>query len=87
MVKKRDVWIHSSLYGDLSSGSRDSLYRAISYIQRCGGPSISGSHDDLSDLCANRARYLNWMMRRQDADRIIREYEEFRKRWSPFYID
>jgi hypothetical protein len=87
MVKKRDVWRQSSLYGDLSSESHDSLYRAMSYILRCGGPSITGSHDDLPGLCANRAMYLNWLMRRQDADRIIGEYEEFKKRWSPVYMD
>jgi hypothetical protein len=87
MVKKRDAWKHSSLYGDLSSESHDSLYRAVSYIQRCGGPTFIGSSDDMADLRSNRMRYLEWLSRRPDADKIIGEYEEFRRRWSPIYED
>lgn len=87
MAKKSDAWKHSSLYGDLSSDSHDSLYRAISYIQRRGGPDLMGSSDDMTDLRSNRMRYLEWLSGRRDADKIIEEYEEFRRRWSPLYPD
>jgi hypothetical protein len=32
-------------------------------------------------------RYLEWLSGRRDADKIIEEYEEFRRRWSPLYPD
>jgi hypothetical protein len=87
MAKKKDALKDSSLYGDLSSESHDSLYRAMSYIRRYGGPALIGSSDDMADLRSNRMRYLEWLSRRRDADKIIGEYEEFRRRWSPIYED
>lgn len=86
-VSDADEYSNSSLYLDLTADSRDAMYRAMSYIQRCGGPSIVGSADDLLDLRVNRARHLDWLSGRQGVARIIGEYEEFRKRWSPVYTD
>ena len=77
----------SSLYEDLRANSQDAMYRAMSYITRCGGPSIVGSPDDVANLVASRGPIIAWLLERQDKDKIVEEYAEYRRRWSPIFPD
>lgn len=80
--------IHSSsLYKDLNTDLRDSMYCAMTYLKRCGGPSIIGPLDDLANLWANRLLMLEWMIEQQDKDKIVREYPKYKKLWSPVFLD
>ncbi len=77
----------SHLYQDLHSDSRDLMYRAMTYITRCGGPTIIGPPDELANLLASREPMLEWLLGRPEKDRIIEEYAEYLERWSPVFID
>ena len=77
----------SRLYQDLHSDSRDLMYRAMTYITRCGGPTIIGAPDEFADLLAVRAPMLEWLLGRAERDRILEEYAEYLERWSPVFID
>jgi hypothetical protein len=78
---------HSNLYKNLTVGSHDTMYCAMTYITRCGGPSIVGHPDDLANLLASRKLMIEWLIGRQDKDKIIEEYTRFQKRWSPVFDD
>jgi len=77
----------SRLYQDLHADSRDLMYRAMTYITRCGGPTIIGPPDDLANLLASRAPMLEWLLGRSDRDKVLEEYAEYLERWSPVFID
>lgn len=80
--------VHDSvLYRDLTCDSRDSMYRAMTYIGRCGGPSIIGHPDDLANLLASRGLMVEWLLKQQDKDKIVEEYVNYHKRWSPVFLD
>jgi len=80
--------VHDSvLYRDLTWDSRDSMYRAMTYIARCGGPSIIGPPDDLANLLASRGLMVEWLLRQQDKDKIVEEYVKYHKQWSPVFLD
>jgi hypothetical protein len=76
-----------SLHTDLTSGSRDSLYRAVSYVQQCGGPSLFGPADNLANLMKAGQKALQWLSERQDEDSLVDEYKGFLRRWSPIFLD
>lgn len=73
------------LYEELQAQSHDAMYRAMSYLTRCGGPSIKGSPDDVANLIASRRPMLAWLGQRHDKDKIVEGYAEFRRTWSPIY--
>jgi hypothetical protein len=77
----------SSLYKDLNADLRDSMYCAMTYLKRCGGPPIIGPLDDLANLRANRQLMLEWLIEQQDKDKIVREYAKYKKLWSPVFLD
>jgi hypothetical protein len=77
----------SELYRDLMTDARDSLYRAMTYLYRYGGPSIEGPSDQLANLQANRAKMISWLESQKDRKWIAVEYIEFKQRWSPIFPD
>jgi hypothetical protein len=78
---------NSNLYKDLISDLRDAMYCAMTYITRCGGPSIAGPADDLVNLQANRETMLEWLLAQRGKDKIVEEYAEYKERWSPVFMD
>jgi len=88
MDQNRNVRVRESLlYADLHTDSRDVLYCAMTYITRRGGPSIIGPSDDLANLQANRGTVVKWLLEQQDQDEIVEDYIEYKKRWSPIFMD
>ena len=84
----RNMSVYDSLlYKDITADSRDSIYRAMIYIGRCGGPQMIGSSTDLTNLIANREPLLEWLLEQQENEKILEEYEEYRKRWGPMFMD
>ena len=77
----------SRLYQDLHADSRDCMYRAITYIARCGGPTILGSPDERENLLASRGPILEWLLGRPDQNTILEAYAEYLERWSPVFPD
>lgn len=77
----------SRLYEDLHADSHDLMYCAMTYIARCGGPTIIGSPDDLGNLLASRGPMLEWLLGRPDRDKILEGYGEYLERWSPVFND
>lgn len=77
----------TELYHDLITDARDPLYRAISYLQRRGGPSIEGPSDRLAPLQANRSRALVWLEAQKDREMIAAEYIDFKRNWSPIFLE
>ena len=75
------------LLEELQSNSHDAMYRAMSYIRRCGGPSITGSPDDVANLIASRTTILAWLAERHDKEKITDGYSSFKSIWSPVYSD
>lgn len=82
-----DQYTGSRLERDLAAGSRDALYRAMSYAVRHGGPPIAGAADDRANLEAQRAGVLSWLRAQADPATLVREYEEYCERWSPAFKD
>ncbi len=77
----------SRLYQDLHADSRDLMYCAMTYISRCGGPTIFGSPDERPNLVASRGPMLAWLLERPDKDEILEGYGEYLERWSPVFSD
>jgi len=80
--------IHASrLYQDLHADSRDCMYRAMTYIARCGGPTILGSPDERKNLLASRVPMREWLFGRPDIEKVLEAYAEYLARWSPVFPD
>lgn len=75
----------TELYHDLMTDAHDPLYRAISYLQRRGGPLIEGPSDRLAPLQANRSKMLAWLEAQKERERIAAEYIDFKRNWSPIF--
>lgn len=82
-----DPFAGSLLDQDLTGSARDALYRAISYVARRGGPQLAGAADDLANLQAQRAGMLAWLAAQADLAQLVRDYAEYRERWSPVFKD
>lgn len=77
---------NGGLQRDLMGGAHDALYRAMSFIAHRGGPAIAGPADDQANLAASRGAMLAWLQGQANAD-IARDYERYRRHWSPVFKD
>lgn len=77
--------LDSHLYEDLSLDHRDSIYRAMSFIARHGGPAPVG--DEMEILLAHREPALEWLQSLKNPHELLEEYDEFVQTWSPVFLD
>lgn len=77
----------NDLYQDLTADSRDSMFCAMSYIERRGGPSIAGASRDVATLLAMREPMEEWLLAQAERDSIASDYLEYRDRWNPVFED
>jgi hypothetical protein len=75
----------SRLYKDLYLDHRDAMYRALTFIERQGGPAVSG--DTKEALMSQRDLARDWLFAQTAPQRLLREYEQFAKNWSPVFPD
>jgi hypothetical protein len=73
----------SRLYGDLHRDHRDAMYRAMTFIERQGGPPLAG--DTTEVLVAHRERALTWLLLQPEPGDLLAAYESFAERWSPVF--
>lgn len=73
----------SRLYQDLHLDHRDAMYRAMTFIERQGGPPLPG--DRLEMLTAQRAVALDWLRAQRPAGELLAAYERFVRLWSPVF--
>ena len=76
----------TGLERDLRAGSRDGLYRALSYLERCGAP-VASAPPEVERMRIEAATALDWLAGRDDRLQIAGDYETFLERWSPLFQD
>ena len=74
-------------YDDLHSDGHDPLYRALRYVQICGGPDVREPVDEVATLRQQRGAALDWMRAQDDWALLTAEYDDYRGQWSPIFID
>jgi hypothetical protein len=77
----------SALAADLAGGSRDGMYRALTYLAARGGPAIDGPADDIAALRLQADRALAWLRAEPQATSPADAYATYRDRWSPVFKD
>lgn len=79
----------SALEADLSSGSPDARYRAISYIGSVGGPAVgSGAQREGEGPMSDQvARARQWLDAHVHDIHLLSGYSTFRRHWSPIFKD
>ena len=76
----------SDLIKDLTSGSHDCTFCAMTYIEKSGGPSIIGSPNNFENLVQLRQEMLDWLQNQQSVEELIAGYTEFKECWSPVFL-
>jgi hypothetical protein len=71
---------------DLLEGSKDDVYRALSFAARRGGPPLPEG-EELEDWADAIDDTEKWLQGQIDLESIDDDYREFRKRWSPVFGD
>ncbi|MFN4079875.1 MAG: hypothetical protein ACK4NS_03150 [Saprospiraceae bacterium] len=79
MIKK------TQLYQDLYQNSREAMYRAMSFIEKQGGPPLSGTTKKA--LKAHRPQAAKWLKTQANHASINETYVEFVRIWSPIFPD
>ena len=77
----------STLMQDLCSESRESIYRAMSYLHRSGAPAGPDGSNDIDSLRVLRQPLAAWLLSVPDPETIVDGYAEFIQRWSPVFRD
>ena len=75
----------SRLFQDLYLDHRDAMYRAMSFIERHGGPAVTGDTKEI--LVAHRGRARDWLCAHTDTGNLSKAYERFLENWSPVFRD
>ena len=78
---------HSQLQQDLTAGTRDATYRAMSFIARRGGPHIKGVAGNLADLDGQRVDMLAWLKAQPRLPALAADYLCHCEQWSPIFRD
>lgn len=76
----------SNLYKDIHSDLHDCMFCAMTYIKKCGGPSIIDSPDNFENLVLSRKKMLDWLQKQQFIEKIVKDYNEFKETWSPVFL-
>jgi hypothetical protein len=75
----------SRLNTDIHSDHRDAMYRAFSFIERHGGPSLPG--DTSESLMAHRKAAVDWLFAQKKVRDLVRSYDVFVENWGPVFPD
>ena len=83
------VILSTRLHADLASDSRESICRAMSFIEKTGGPRIPEGTRTLTQWIEVRVSSLDWLESRPASEvrMLDQQYVEFCKLWAPFYAD
>ena len=75
----------SRLYQDLYLDHRDTMYRAMTFIARNGGPLPAGDTKEV--LAEHRERDRDWLLVQEKPGDFLAAYEHFLQSWSPVFKD
>lgn len=78
-------FMKSRLHEDLYLDHRDAMYRALSFIERRGGPALTGDTREI--LVNSRDRAREWLEAQSDSAGLSKAYEQFVETWSPVFHD
>lgn len=73
------------LYEDLYLEHRDAMYRALTFIERRGGPALTGDTREI--LVNSRDRSREWLDAQSDRADLLKAYDQFVATWSPVFLD
>lgn len=83
--------VNFRLHEDLSSDSREDLYRSISFIESVEGITLPNDaiSRNLKQWKSISKEALIWYSDKTHADRMLldAEYSEFCKKWAPYFRD
>ena len=77
--------MNSRLHEDLYLEHRDAMYRALTFIERRGGPALTG--DTMEILVNSRDRSREWLDAQNDRADLLKAYDQFVETWSPVFLD
>jgi hypothetical protein len=83
---RSDVLVRQSrLYQDVNLDHRDAMYRAMTFIERRGGPKLPDHTKE--DLIAHREQARDWLLGQLQPGDLLTAYDLFVERWSPVFPD